>query len=392
MNKTRNNSPFPPCHLCGGVLQQLPAHLVAGQVTSDCRPWDGSGALAACQYCGTVQKALTPNWHQEVAEIYAGYAVYAQAEGGEQLSFDSDSGANRSRSTTIVHWLEQQSNLPDSGRLLDIGCGNGSFLQAFRQTFSHWQMVGAELDDRNRALVESIPGVLRLHTKPLSELSESFDLVVMVHTLEHIPSPVNFLASIKELLNSTGMLIIQVPDLKASAFDLLIADHCTHFSQDTLRWVVESAGYQVLALANNCVAKELTLLARASPTASKATPAPNSPHSDIGHAERHLLWLDQLLEQAKSLDGEVGLFGTSISATWLAKELEGRVSFFVDEDANRIGNCHLGLPILSVEKAPTALPILMPIRHDIALAIKNRLGYIHPNMIAPPQNQESPLP
>jgi SAM-dependent methyltransferase len=386
MNALMNNQPPTPCHLCGGQLNSLLGYPVAGQVTSDCRPWQGNTLLAACQTCGTVQKALTPEWHQEVARIYAGYAVYAQAEGGEQLSFDSGSGANRSRSQAIVHWLKRQANLPDTGMLLDIGCGNGAFLQAFQQSFPNWQMVGAELDDRNRALVESIPGVLTLHTGPLQELAERFDLIVMIHALEHIPEPIGFLSRLKELLRPSCKLLIEVPDLKASPFDLLITDHCTHFSQDTLRWTVESAGHQVVVLADDCVAKELTLLARGCPTFTVPICPAHPPPWDIDHAERHLRWLQLLLDQANAIEGNVGLFGTSISATWLAKELEGRISFFVDEDSNRIGKLHLGLPILSIEQAPSSLPILMPIRRDIALAVTSRLRSIHPHMIAPPEN------
>ena len=70
--------------------------------------------------------------------------------------------------------------------------------------------------------------------------------------------------------------------------------------------------------------------------------------------------------------GRVGIFGSSISSTWLAAALGDRAAFFVDEDSNRIGKDHLGRPIYSVEQAPIGLPILMPIRQDIAQAVKNR--------------------
>jgi hypothetical protein len=92
-----------------------------------------------------------------------------------------------------------------------------------------------------------------------------------------------------------------------------------------------------------------------------------------------------MLQQAMAIEGKVGIFGTSISATWLAAALEDRVGFFVDEDLNRIGNDHLGRPIFSIEQAPPDLPILMPIRRDIALAVKSRLGSIHPGILTPPE-------
>jgi len=376
------------CHLCGGRLELLLDYPMAGQVTSDCRPWQGRSLLAACQSCGVLQKSVTSEWEEEVKEIYATYAIYAQAEGGEQRSFDAESGANRSRSQTILKWLFSKADLPEKGTLLDIGCGNGSFLQAFREAYPNWQMIGAELDDRNRSAVESIPGVIKLHTGPLDQMPERFDLIAMIHALEHIPRPTHFLAGVGKLLKASGSLLVQVPDLATSPFDILIADHCTHFSKESLHWTVKLAGFQPTHLVNNCVAKELTLLANNFKPASIDMNQfiPDQPFDDCRHAINHLHWLHLLVLQAIAIEGQVGIFGTSISATWLAAALQGRVAFFVDEDSNRIGQSHLGIPIISIEKTPAKIPVLMPIRRDIALAIKGRLGSIHRNMIAPPEN------
>lgn len=391
MNATIAKLSLPACHLCGGELQDLPGYSLLGQVTSDCQPWRGQTQLAACQSCGAVQKALTSQWHEEVAQIYESYSVYAQALGGEQLSFNAQTGANSSRSQSIVEWLKQQTHLPESGLLLDIGCGNGSFLNAFQRIFPNWQMIGAELDDRNRAQVESIPGVLSLHTGPLTDLKQRFDLIVMVHALEHIPRPIKFLNTHKSLLTPSGLLLIEVPDLDTSPFDVLIADHCTHFSQGLLAWVVESAGFHLITLSNSCVSKELTLLASGHSKKLEHIHLPKSVGDDGSRAKQHLSWLQQLLEQARGIEGNVGIFGSSISGTWLAQALDGRVKSFVDEDTNRVGNKHLGLPIQSLADALGTLPILMPIRRDIALAIQDRVGTTT-NLIPPPQNLSEQQP
>jgi len=381
---------MPPCHLCGGELQDLPGYSLLGQVTSDCQPWRGQTQLAVYQSCGAVQKSLTSQWHEEVAQIYQSYSVYAQAQGGEQLSFNAETGANSSRSQAIADWLKQQTHLPGNGLLLDIGCGNGSFLNAFQRIFPHWQMIGAELDDRNRALVESIPGVLSLHTGPLTDLQQNFDLIVMIHALEHIPKPIEFLSGLKSLLTPTGLLLIEVPDLDTSPFDVLIADHYTHFSERLLPWVVESAGFQVITLSSRCVAKELSLLAGVHSQKTSAT-VPKSLENDGTRANAHISWLQQILEQARCMEGDVGIFGSSILGTWLAQALDGRVKFFVDENSNRIGSKHISLPIHSLADAPVSFPILMPIRRDIALAIQSRIGFAS-NLILPPQSLSEEKP
>jgi len=362
INTTKNNQTLPPCHLCGGRLNSFEGGMqVAGQVSSDCRPWQKKTFLAACYACGTVQKALTQEYHREIAEIYASYAIYAQSNGTEQRSFDAGSGANCSRSQTILKHLQIRADLPDTGTLLDIGCGNGSFLQAFGQAFPHWQMMGAELDDRNLTVVESIPGVKKLHIGPLELLSERFDLIVMIHALEHIPGPREFLIKLHNLLKPIGSILIEVPDLKTSTFDILITDHCTHFTRKRLHWAVESAGYKINSLEVNCVANELTLLANSRHKKCIETCINLNPTEDFLFAKNHLRWLHILLEQAMAIEGKIGIFGTAISATWLAAALEDQVTFFVDEDTNRIGK-NLGRPIFSVEQAPLFLPILMPIR------------------------------
>jgi hypothetical protein len=98
----------------------------------------------------------------------------------------------------------------------------------------------------------------------------------------------------------------------------------------------------------------------------------------------HIAWLQQLLEQGQSATGPVGIFGTSISATWLAAALGNKVEFFVDEDINRIGRKHMGYPIYSPKDAPKNSVLLMPLRTDIATAVAQRLAQLDLQFTIPP--------
>ena len=358
---------------------------MGSQVTSDCRPWVGQNLLACCRDCGVVQKPVTPGWISEIQSIYSGYAVYSQAAGSEQASFDAASGVGTARSRLITRWLKDHAHLSQTGRLLDIGCGNGGFLTAFGDVNSLWRMVGSELDDRNRLRVESIPGVERFYTGPIDSLVETFDLIVLVHALEHIPDPTTFLKRLRARLNPGGKVLIQVPDLRSSPFDILIADHCTHFSSATLHQSVTRAGYGVCELHAGVIAKELTLLASPVQEASvQSAASTQEAPMDHEHARRQVEWLHNLLAQARSIGGALGVFGTSISATWLAFAMCGRVSFFVDEDPARIGGTHLGLPIHKVEAVPSGSSVLMPMRPDIAANIVSRQRSTATTLIVPP--------
>jgi len=316
--------------------------------------------------------------------LYAGYSIYEQGCGLEQVSFDATSGAGTARSKKIVDWLCTTENLPESGALLDIGCGNGAFMRAFGDGRPRWTMTGLELDARNQAAIAAIPGEVNLHVGTLESLHARFDLIVLVHALEHIPHPIQYLRELGTRLNPRGSVLIQVPDVDSSPFDILIADHCTHFSARTLRSIVGAAGFEILHIETGRVAKELTLLAR-HPEPMEPAAVVAAPDRDGEIAGKKLIaWLEAVIAQGLASQAPVGVFGTSISATWLAAALGEKVTFFVDEDANRIGRRHMGLPIHGPGDAPQNVPILMPLRSDIAAAVGARLSNTHLNFVSPP--------
>ena len=248
------------CHICGGELKSIPSFSSLFQVTSDCRPWPSKGELAVCTKCFIVQKPKSVKWVNEINDIYKGYQIYLQGNGVEQSTFDPTSGASLARSQKILSWIKGLS-IPTNGKLLDVGCGNGSFMKAFNHEYPNWEMTGLELDDKNKSIVESIKGVKKLHVGEVDTLDEKYDLIVLIHALEHITEPIYLLQKIKNILNPGGFLFIEVPDLKTSPFDLLIADHCSHFTIDTLSNVVVNAGYEIVNKIADFVPKELSLLA-----------------------------------------------------------------------------------------------------------------------------------
>ena len=146
--------------------------------------------------------------------------------------------------------------------MLDVGCGNGAMLRAFGKATTGWSLAGTELGDKYRRTVESIPGVESLHTCPPEEVPGQFDMVSMIHVLEHIPEPAAFLARLLPKLVPGGLLVVELPHHVANPFELLIADHCTHFAAATATALLERAGLEVLSVAENWVPKELTVVAR----------------------------------------------------------------------------------------------------------------------------------
>ncbi len=379
--------PDEACHLCGAAgLEELVDFRQLRRITSDCRPWPAGGRLCVCTHCGSVQKIVDAIWDREVEELYAGYAIYHQAEGSEQAVFDPASGEAASRSQRLLARLQARLPLPESGRVLDVGCGNGATLRAFSQIAPGWSLAGTELNDKYRSQIEAIPGVEALYTTPPEDVSGTFTIVSMVHVLEHIPFPKGFLEKLRGKVDPGGLLVVELPHHVANPFELLIADHCTHFSAATATALLEASGFELVCLADDWVPKELSIVARNPPasggsrlkSSDHAFPAEGSPleNSLLDCAGQRILWLKEIAGSVRDLAAkhQIGLFGTSIAATWLQGELDGAAHYFVDEDPGRVGKTCLGRPILHPSQIAAGSHVFMPLPLFLAEAIRTRLA------------------
>ncbi len=358
------------CHLCGSHdCRAVPHFQELHRVTSDCKPWPSGGQLFLCAACGTVQKNTDSVWLKEIGRIYADYTIYHQSQGSEQSVFNQDDGGMAARSVQLLTKLQQAFELPDQGRLLDVGCGNGALLSQFSRLRPHWTAIGTEFNQKYVAEVERIPGVESVHTGPLEELEGSFDLATMVHVLEHIPGPGGVLDCLLARLNPGGHLLIDLPDHQLNPYDLVIADHCSHFSAQSLTTLLNRHRFQVQTMSSEWVPKERVTLARAGPLLD--TGVPDRLNAAGLALERSVQHLRAVLTTARArlVQGALGVFGTSIGAAWLFGSLEGQVQFFVDEDPSRVGRDFLGRPVY----APSALPQGSQVLIALAPVLADRL-------------------
>lgn len=160
----------------------------------------------------------------------------------------------------ILAVLEQQSKL-NSKRLLDIGCGTGDFIAFVKQ--HGWEGIGLELSSEGAAIAKSKG--LEVYSLSIDEFlarhpqySSTFAVVTLIHVLEHVPNPVEFLNLVKKLLIGAGMVVIQVPNdfselqlsaqqhLQKEPWWIAIPDHINYFDFQSLRALLERLGFEVI--------------------------------------------------------------------------------------------------------------------------------------------------
>jgi len=348
-------------------LEHVPGFNQLPRVTSDAKPFESGGTLCACMGCGTIQKIPDPQFLAEISGIYSAYELYKTAHGNEQVVFTSKGPQKRSQ--VLTDFLESEINIGHVKKILDVGCGNGAALRTYSRRFPNAALWGAELSDRNLASLETIPAFRQLFTSELAEIKEKFDLLSIIHVLEHVINPVQFISDCVALLAPSGHLLIDVPDVKSSPFDLIIADHLTHFSENTLELAITKTGYLRRHLSNRVLSKELTALV----TPTRAEHNETACDDGYQHATRMVTWLRCVLDEAHQISASqnVGIFGTAMAGMWLYGAIRGRVDFFVDEDPSKVGGTIDGIPVVH-PSTTTTVPVVIPLPAPLAVSISER--------------------
>lgn len=146
-------------------------------------------------------------------------------------------------------------NVGKPGKLLDIGCGNGEFLE--RSLEMGWQAQGCEIDPKAVAICRSNGlNVLEGDSFHTTLNEQRFDVITMSHVLEHVVDQAALLQRTYSLLKPGGYLWMALPNPQSLGLRLFNAAwnqlhppcHLSIPSQAVLlRWL-ENKGYEEIQL------------------------------------------------------------------------------------------------------------------------------------------------
>ncbi|MBU6334581.1 MAG: methyltransferase domain-containing protein [Chloroflexi bacterium] len=215
--------------------------------------------VVRCQRCGLARQSPRPldlapyyegGYPQYTSDLYT-WRPWWRRGVPDAVEYSGSGGIQWKLIRRMVPWR--------SGRILDIGCGNGDLLTILDR--AGWEVHGYEphaptamaADHRlchlGRTVVHSDAAILDAWP------AQSFDVITLWHVIEHLPEPLAMMRTVRRLLRPGGLCLIQTPHVAAAEALLLrsywhgweLPRHLWFFSHTTLQALLERAGLTVWA-------------------------------------------------------------------------------------------------------------------------------------------------
>ena len=132
------------------------------------------------------------------------------------------------------------SSYASSGKILDIGCGTGDFLNMCKA--KQWKTKGVEPNERARKQCIDRYKLDVSASVNLEEVEGRFDIITMWHVLEHVDKINETIINLQRLISENGRIIIAVPNINSydcsfynkywAGYDLPI--HLYHFTKESI--------------------------------------------------------------------------------------------------------------------------------------------------------------
>jgi hypothetical protein len=171
-------------------------------------------------------------------------------------------------------------------------------------------------------------------------------------------NPIELLVKLKEKLADNGFLFVQVPNSRVSLFDLVIADHVSHFTEEALRFLFSCAGFSIELVLS--ISREFSIIATPKRSIEHdLLCSSNDRQGQVSWVRTNIQKLDNVDKIASNLES-FAVFGSSIAASWLISKFDRKLEVLLDEDNARWGHSFRNKSIIRPSDVRLGLPILFP--------------------------------
>lgn len=228
------------CPLCGEERARL-------------RFQEGAHRVQDCLQCAVTYVSPRRDGESLIEEVYN--SSYWRSERPRERGYSDYAGDGPLHARTYERrWRALGHLFPKAGRVLDVGCAEGTFLRLLADR--GWEVQGIEPSAAMAERAARRIGEDRVRVTPL-ELTTidgpRFDLITLWDVIEHLPSPIEALRRLRGWLAPGGRLLLETQDISSPMARVCGKrwqhfkhdEHLLHFTPETLARACQRAGLKV---------------------------------------------------------------------------------------------------------------------------------------------------
>lgn len=181
-------------------------------VTKDYLVTGESFDIVECEACSI--RTTTPFPDKKIIGNYYSSDDYISHDDKVSGIFDSIYGLVRTYQLNKKKKLIGKYFNKSNGKILDIGCGAGDFLQYMKE--NHWNINGVDTSNKARKIANNKLNIKVMGPKDWINNKEKYDVITCWHSLEHVHEPWVYLDKIKKSLTVDGFLIVALPNYQST--------------------------------------------------------------------------------------------------------------------------------------------------------------------------------
>ncbi len=218
--------------------------------------------LDICELCGSDKSTVMykrNEYHSHIVQCNNCGVTFSNPQ--IEINYDShtkyiqDHLKNEVGRRKTAQWrIEQIKKHCKSGRLFEVGCSAGLFLDEAKK--AGFDVSGSEVNEYALTYAREELNLIVHDKMDLSEINneERWDIIVMFNLLEHIPKPIEFLEYVTEnMLAENGILVIEVPHIftlhskiSGTKGQHLSMAHYFYYSAKTIENLIDRIGFKIL--------------------------------------------------------------------------------------------------------------------------------------------------
>lgn len=308
-----------------------------------------------CKNCGFIFRNPTTDW-KDYLQLYK--LDNSLLSSTQYVNYEEGSRSSKLRSERLKFLFDNISF--NRGNVLDVGGGDGFLLDGFDNNL--WNKV--MIEPGNLANVAKRKGikVFKVGIEKF-DYQKNFNIIMCISVMEHLLNPKVIVKKAFKLLNNSGYLFLEVPNslkpsIKISEFYSF--EHICGFTLDSLQYLLNSEGFKILIIDNDCSVSSLRIIAKKD-NQLKGTSPKFDCSKIINVINRYKLErsnFEKLIKEKlkfifdKTYHNKIAVYGAgnhTIQLLNIANFLNNILCFF-DSDIYKQGTHFLGKPVLSPDQ------------------------------------------